>query len=97
MEQPHIYRAVAKKMAQLHSTTRAQMPVAEKFGNEIWPWNTKLVKDHLNQEWFKSNGAHSFVWKNLGMNTSLEAEFDFADEKVKDSTAPTSFWLVADY
>jgi len=79
-------------MAQLHSITKEQMPVAEKFGKEIWPWNTKLIKEHLNQKWFQDNGAYENVWKGLGMNTSMAQEVDFADQKVKESTTPTTFW-----
>ena len=93
LSNPEIYRAVAKKMAQLHSITKGQMPVAEHFGQKIWPWNTKLVKDHLNQEMYQAgNGAYNHVWKQLGMNTSMAQEVDFADQKIKESTTPTIFW-----
>jgi len=30
------------------------MNIPERFDTEIWPWNTKLVIEHLNQEWFQA-------------------------------------------
>jgi len=91
LAEPAIYRAVAKKFAKLHKTSPAEMPIEVKFDKEIWPWNTKLVAEHLDQDWFKYNGAQRIVWRNLQMNSTLKAEIKFAADKVKESTTPTVF------
>ena len=49
MAKPEIYRNFAIKLAQLHSIGREEMPVPFNYLTEIWPWNTNLIDQHLNQ------------------------------------------------
>jgi len=79
-----VYRKVAEQMARVHALSYDKVPTVIKYDTEIWPWNTKLVKEHLNQPWFWQyhEGAHEI----LGVNTTMQEEIHFADQKVQQST-----------
>jgi len=89
MAKPEIYKNFAIRLAQLHATTLEEMPVPYNYLKEIWPWNTNLIEEHLNQEWWGGLwgwGARASTWKRMNMNTSWDEEVQFAVDKVAESS-----------
>merc|ERR1712025_1446313 len=86
MARPEIYRNFAIKLAQLHSIGREGMPVPFNYLTEIWPWNTNLIDQHLNQAWWGNLwfGAKATTWRRLNMNSSWDEEVQFAVDKVAE-------------
>ena len=67
--------------------------ISEKFESEIWPWNTGLIYDHLNQPFYW--GAQKTVWKSIRINdSSLHDEFKFAEASIKESSTPIVYRLI---
>ena len=62
----------------------------KRYESDIWPWNTKLVYDHLNSELYTA--SQETVWKALNINgSSILEEFQFAQDRVWESKSPIVF------
>lgn len=60
-------------MARLHLAYQTETDlnlIPERYETQIWPWNTRLVYDHLSQPWMTENGQERAIARRLGISAS---------------------------
>ena len=99
MGDSEIQNVVAKKMARLHTASESEVPVdATVYETSIWPWNTKLVYQHLTQDFYSTAyaGSNAAIIAN-GANPALNIEnandfSQFCEDLVHNTDGPIVLW-----
>jgi len=93
--EPEVYRQTARLFAHFHTAHFLSPSLHElelKYDSKIWPWNTKLAREHLMQEWYQSDGKPRWIARRLGIATSqLPYEYDWAQMLYDTVESPIIF------
>lgn len=85
-----VFNQTAILMARFHLANQIETDlnsIPEKYEKEIWPWNTRLVYDHLSQPWFTDDGQDRAVARRLGISPSqMEDEWRWIESLYKDDS-----------
>ena len=95
---PAYQNVVAKKMAQLHTASESDVPVdTTAYQTSMWPWNTKLVYQHLTQDFYNAAyaGADEAIIADPYPALNIENANDFSQfcqDLVDNTDGPIVFW-----
>ena len=91
MQDPVVYREVAKELAKMHLTPYAELPLSIKYTDcTYWNWNTDCIYQHLKTGWRAAKPEMVADW--LGYDVAvMDNEYKWCDEMVHSGNGEIVF------